>query len=262
MHIHTEYFQGNYPHLPTLVLIHGWGICSRIFYPLLPLLNKSCNITLLDLPGYGVNHKIPANRCDGIQQILEDTLPPNNIILMGWSLGATLAIRYAISNPSRISGLITCAGTPRFCALPAEKWPGTDVELLKKFSIILKMDNCNSIIDKFLSLQAMGSDTLKQDIRLMKKLIAEVETPSYYELQAGLKTLMDEDLRNYISRIKCPSLHIYGARDRLVPASGAQIWEQKGNATISIMQASSHAPFITEPQEFAQVVINFLKTIK
>lgn len=261
MHINTEYFAGaaNCPH--NLVLIHGWGICSRIFYPLVPLLQKYCNVTLLDLPGYGINHQIPANRCDGIQKILEETLP-NNIILLGWSLGATLALRYTITNPNKVKGLITCAGSPRFCADPTSSWPGTEATLLQKFASILKMDNCNSIIDKFLSLQAMGSETLKQDIRTMKKLIAEVETPSYYELQAGLKTLMDEDLRGYISRITCPSLHIYGARDRLVPATSAQIWHQKANAKICIMPASSHAPFITEPKNFAQEIASFLQNLK
>ncbi len=239
-----------------IVFIHGWGLCSQVFKPIIPYLEENFKISLLDLPGYGVNHKIPANRCDGIIETLEETIP-NNSIIFGWSLGATLAIKYAIRNPEKIKALITCCGSPKFCK-EDNTWEGTENSLLQKFTSVLNESNCQSVIEKFLSLQAMGSQKLREDIKKIKELLKEVPTPSYYELQAGLKTLMDEDLRGYVSRIECPSLHIYGANDRLIPYASSRIWANNAHAEIKVIASASHAPFITEPEEFSKTLLNFL----
>lgn len=38
---------------PALVLLHGWGMSSTIWTPLLPALTQSFYVTVIDLPGLG-----------------------------------------------------------------------------------------------------------------------------------------------------------------------------------------------------------------
>ena len=241
----------------TIAMIHGWGICSKVFYPIVESLKSKYRIVLIDMPGYGINNCIPANRCDGIVNSLEETIP-ENCALLGWSLGGILAQKFCITNSKHIKALVTVSCSPRFTSEPETGWPGTDAKLLKKFSSLISQNNCQAVIDKFLSLQAMGSESMRDDIRIIKQLISEVPAPSYYELQAGLKTLMDEDLRNNISRISCPSLHMYGLKDRLCPASTKSIWSTKENSHTIVFEQSSHAPFITQTSDFNEQLQLFL----
>lgn len=241
----------------TIAMLHGWGLCSKVFYPVVDSLKDRYRIVLIDMPGYGINNAIPANRCDGIVSSLEETIP-ENCALFGWSLGGILAQKFAITNSKHIRALITVSCSPRFTSNPQEGWPGTDAKLLKKFSTLISQNNCQAVLDKFLSLQAMGSERMREDIKTIKGLLAEAPSPSYYELQAGLKTLMDEDLRNNISRIQCPSLHIFGLKDRLCPASTKNIWAKKDNSHTIVFEQSSHAPFITQTKEFNEQLLLFL----
>ena len=244
-------------HSKTIAMIHGWGLCSKIFYPIVEELKNEYRIVLIDMPGYGINHKIPANRCDGIIQSLEETIP-RGCALLGWSLGGILALKYSILNPDSIRSLITVSCSPRFTSDPDTRWPGTDKELLLKCTSMLTQDNCKSTIDKFLSLQAMGSSRMRDDIKVIKGLLSQVPEPSYYELQAGLKTLMDEDLRYSIDHIKCPSLHIYGKKDRLSPVTTRNFWDNKQDSHTIVFNESSHAPFITQTHEFNEQLKLFL----
>ncbi len=245
-----------------VILIHGWGLSGSVFHKTREELSKRLgdkfDFQAFNLPGYGSNAGIPGNRSMGITQFLENNLPEKAVIL-GWSLGGVLALRYAIFNPDRVKALITVASSPRFCALEEEHWPGTDAKLLDKFASELTQENSARVVDKFLSLQAMGSLSMKNDIREIRQLLAKDPLPSYYELISGLKTLQDEDLRNSVTRLKCPSLHMYGANDRLVPASGKNIWPQTAKTLIHIFEKSSHAPFISEPEEFLKIMEDFLR---
>ncbi len=249
----TEFGQEN---STRLYMIHGWGLCSKVFYGVAPKLAENFHVILIDLPGYGLNVNIPANRSNGILSSLEETIIPNSAIF-GWSLGGILALKYCMLHNDN-NCLITCGSSPKFTSAPSTHWPGISNDLLLQFTNLLTQENSQKIIDKFLSMQAMGSETMKNDIKILKAYLRESPNPSYYELLAGLKTLMDEDLRGSTSRITCPSLHIYGKGDRLSPPSTNFIWPQKFNTRVYVFDKSSHAPFISSPDEFVSIIKDFL----
>ncbi len=244
-------------HKKTLTMLHGWGVSSKIFFPVADYLKDFYRIVLIDMPGYGINSKIPANRCDGIVGSLLETIP-DDTALLGWSLGGILAQKFCIMHRQPISALITVSCSPRFLSDKNTGWPGIDPVILKKFSRVLTQANAGAVIDKFLSIQAMGSTRVREDLKVIRDLLASVPEPSYYELQAGLKTLLDEDLRDGIGGIECPSLHIYGRKDRLCPVSSSACWAGVKNSRTVIFENSSHAPFITETAAFNEEVRRFL----
>lgn len=242
---------------PSLVLLHGWGLCGKVFNPILDNLSENYHVIIQDLPGYGCNYNIPANHTIGILKSLEETLPQCCTII-GWSLGGMIAQKYCISNPNRVNALITISSSPKFISDVESNWSGTDPVLLENLASKLTDKNYDSVIEKFLTLQAMGSPTVKNDIKKIKELLHDSPTARYYELRYGLKLLADLDLRGYISRIECPSLHLYGKKDRLVPAMYSNCWPKKDDTYCYTFEKSSHAPFISEPEHFLEIVNQFL----
>jgi pimeloyl-[acyl-carrier protein] methyl ester esterase len=85
--------------------------------------------------------------------------------------------------------------------------------------------------------------------------------PRLQSLQAGLKLLLESDLREQLQDIQQPVLWIHGERDRLCPVSAAQ-WatQQLPQATLEIFSAAGHEPFISHPQQFVHSVNAFLGT--
>ena len=221
-----QYETYGYQNNPPLALIHGWGLCGKIFTPIIPILSKDFHLYVIDLPGYGVNHNIPSNHTESILNSLNDTIP-KNINILGWSLGGMLATEYASFYPSCINKLITVADS-------------------------------RQVAQKFVTIQSIGSPSIKNDIKLIKQLISQMPETKYYELQYGLKLLLDMDLRAYTDRITCPSLHIYGAKDRLVPILNSNCWPHKDDTLIYTFKESSHAPFISETELFCKIIKKFI----
>lgn len=118
----TLHFSTHYSAEPTsipVVLIHGWGLNSAVWQPLITQLTaefKACfHIITVDLPGFGANHdkKIQpyslASVAKQIEQVIEQPA-----IYLGWSLGGLVATEMALVYPEKVLGLITVASSPRF----------------------------------------------------------------------------------------------------------------------------------------------------
>src|SRR3989338_4652661 len=93
--IHVTRFGRGYP----LVLIHGWGFDSRVWLPLLPMLNQCYELYCIDLPGFGLS---PHMNWDAFKQSLLSQLPAQ-FALAGWSLGGMVGTRLLIEEPHRVS---------------------------------------------------------------------------------------------------------------------------------------------------------------
>lgn len=243
-----------------LYLIHGWGMNKAIWQPITYSLTEYFEIHLLDLPGYGDAHaSYPANySLTNISQQLAEQIEVPGLIL-GWSLGGLVAQKIAISNPEKLTYLISLASTPCFQA--HTKWPGIRPEILQTFQQQLANDY-QKTIERFLAIQAMGSTTAKQDIKLIKQLLMQHTSPCKNVLAAGLSILEQADLRLNIADIKTPCTRLYGKLDSLVPAKAiAPIQQLHPQSQYYVFEKASHAPFISHPDEFSQVILSLLHKI-
>ncbi|WP_372881666.1 alpha/beta fold hydrolase [Psychromonas sp.] len=69
-----------------MLLLHGWGVNSAVWKPVLEPLSAHFRVHLIDLPGFGdseelVNYSLDA-MLDNILQVV-----PEGAIWCGWSLG-------------------------------------------------------------------------------------------------------------------------------------------------------------------------------
>lgn len=259
-HVSEAVFSRTYGAGKDLVFLHGWGMNSGAFSSFIPYLENDWRVTVIDLPGFGNSreHLPHPYNVETLAAALAHCLP-EKCVIAGWSLGGMVAQQLALTLPDSVSAIITIASTPRF--IGGAGWPGIEPGLLAQFEDQLETDY-RKTLDRFLAIQAMGSDTARQDIKAIKKQITAHPDPAPHALKEGLKLLSTEDLRSRIGRIIQPTLRLYGRLDSLVPTSGIDmICNLHPQSDTVVLPHAAHAPFISHPQQTADVITQFMMSL-
>ncbi|QDD06573.1 pimeloyl-ACP methyl ester esterase BioH [Candidatus Methylopumilus planktonicus] len=239
-----------------LVLIHGWGMHSGIWEPIIDRFSNQYTLHLVDIPGMGKSHVINPYDLDHVTEEISKALPPSFDIL-GWSLGSLIAIKMSLMYPKKIHRMVLVGGTP--CFINQTDWSyGVDIRDFNNFANNL-FKNYKSTMINFYILQLMHSKNSKLIIKKLKEMEA-VENPlEIKSLQLGLDILLNNDLRNDINKIKHQTLLITGDMDRLTPKS-ASIWLESHlkESQLKLIKGASHIPFLSHSDEFFNCLDQFL----
>lgn len=234
-----------------LVLLHGWGLNAEVWRCILPRLSTQFRVHLVDLPGYGRSQEFGALTLVQMSDLVIRQAP-EKAIWLGWSMGGLVASDIALRYPERVSSLITVSSSPCFTA--REGWPGIKNEVLSGFQHQLSED-FKRTVERFLALQTLGTESARQDARILKDVVLTQPMPSVEVLNGGLDILRTEDLREQIADLSMPLLRIYGYLDGLVPRKVAALLDKSCPRSKSVViQKSAHAPFVSHPAEFCEVV--------
>ncbi|GLW39424.1 pimeloyl-[acyl-carrier protein] methyl ester esterase [Pectobacterium carotovorum subsp. carotovorum] len=237
-----------------LVLLHGWGLNAQVWQSIIVRLAPHFRLHLVDLPGYGRSQGLGAmSLSDMADRVLAQA--PERAVWLGWSLGGLVASQIALSAPARVEKLITVASSPCFSA--QDGWPGIKPDVLQGFQQQLSED-FQRTVERFLALQTLGTESARQDARLLKSVVLEQPMPSVEVLNGGLAILREADLRPRLADLTVPLLRLYGALDGLVPRKVAELLDdQWPNSTSVVIPKAAHAPFISHPDAFTEQVIAF-----
>jgi pimeloyl-[acyl-carrier protein] methyl ester esterase len=242
---------------PPLVLLHGWAMHGGIFAPFAEHLAQTRTLYLVDLPGHG--HSAPRQGAfdwDSLLGQLFAELPPAP--WLGWSLGGLVAMQAALRAPQQVTGLVALCASPRF--VRADDWPhAVEREVFAQFEAGLRQDY-RGTIDRFLALEAHGSDQMREELRTLRAQVFERGEPAPHVLCDGLHVLETQDLRQPLTALAVPSLWIAGRRDRLVPWQGmlaAAALCPRGS--FLRVEGGGHAPFLSHAGEVAGSVLEFLE---
>lgn len=243
---------------PDIVLIHGWAMNAGVFAPLTRELKSRFRLHLVDLPGHGASHRDDV-RCDpaSCAAVIVEKVP--RAIWVGWSLGGIVALQAALNFPGHVSGIVEIAAAPRFVA--SDDWAqGVSRNAFTQFASGLKQDY-RSTIDRFLALEALGSEHAQSELRELKSHVFDRGEPSLSALEQGLSALETTDLRARLPDLCVPSLWIAGRRDRLVSADALR-WAAEHSPQGRFMEfPSGHAPFIGYAKEIADAIRAFAQEI-
>jgi pimeloyl-[acyl-carrier protein] methyl ester esterase len=240
-----------------LVLLHGWGMNARVWQMIEPEIKQvfSGDVRSLNLPGFG---GAPSPQRDytlaTAADLVAEQLKPNSIII-GWSLGGLFAVYLARKFPDKVSKVILVASTPYFSE--ATHWPGIQPSVLDAFQLQLEK-SATKTIERFLAIQAMGSEHAREDIKKLRALLAKAPEPDPHALKAGLDILKTQDLRDDMAKLEQPIYGLFGRLDSLVPKVVIEkIGALNPNFYCETLPKASHAPFISHRSEF----ITYLKTV-
>lgn len=244
---------------PPLVLLHGWAMHGGLFAALVPALARRFRVHVVDLPGHGHSAPVAAYSLDALvgtlaQRFAREETP---LAILGWSLGGTIALRWARLESDRVTRLVLVSTTPRFVA--AADWaPAMNEATLRRFGDELRVAY-RLTLQRFLSLQVQGSDEGRAALgELRQQLFARGE-PAPAALAAALEVLATADLRDDVPGIAATALIVTGDRDALTPsAAGAWLARTMPAARHVDIAGAAHAPFLSHRVEFDAAVADFL----
>jgi len=237
--IHKEvYGQG-----PALVMIPGWGMHSGVWRDFARCLASRYQVICLDLPGHGQSENIAPFSLANIAEHLLNTIPVQKFNLLGWSLGASVALALADKHPDRLLSLILLAGNP--CFVQTADWPGIQPQLLDDF-IQQLADNPALTQQRFLSLQVKGALQARQQLQSLKAALRGSRPAAPAALLGGLNILKQHDLRPQLHRAPCPVHFIQGDCDALIPpACTTAIKAIQPKIHCHLLKNAGHAPFLS-----------------
>lgn len=241
---------------PALVLVHGWGLNGAVWQQILPTLEQHFTVHCVDLPGFGHSAQcsVSTEFDDWVNQVVSVIDQP--AIWLGWSLGGLVATRAAVLYPDRVTSLVTVASSPSF--VQESDWPGIKPDVLALFQTQLSQDFAKTL-ERFLAIQALGSESAKADIKALHAMLKERPMPAPQALKLGLNFLETVDLRDSLAQIDVPFLRLYGRLDSLVSHRVIkQIDALAPRSQRIIMTKASHAPFISHREEFLEQLLSFI----
>ncbi|MGI5310183.1 pimeloyl-ACP methyl ester esterase BioH [Rheinheimera sp. WS51] len=234
--------------LPTLVLLHGWGVNQAVWQSTKRALAETVNVITLDLPGFGAERQFPQPY--QLEQVIEQLASkiPDQSYVYGWSLGGLIATALADKYPNKVKQLGLIAASP--CFLAQANWPGMAEQVMQQFAQALSK-NLSLTIERFLAIQALGSDSARADIKTLKQAILAYPEPEAAAVSGALSLLSTTDLRQRLQQLKMPIVGCFGRLDSLVPIAILPVLQQlKPTIQATTIAAASHAPFISHPDLF------------
>lgn len=234
-----------------MVWIHGWAMHAGIFEPLARELESSCTLYLVDLPGHGraAASQAPLDPAACADAIAAEVPPA---CWLGWSLGGLVAMQAALRHRAQLQALFMLCATPRFTAAP--DWPhGSDPAQLQALAGQLRQDY-HGTIDRFLSLEAMGSTDPRAELRTLRSEAFARGEPRLDALQQGLAILEQTDLRSRLGELRLPGAWIGGRRDRVVHPAQLRAAAAASGMDFIEMDHAGHAPFIGHADRLAEII--------
>jgi pimeloyl-ACP methyl ester carboxylesterase len=229
-----------------LIFGHGWGQSSDAFLPLAETLKPFAPSYLIDFPGFGKSPIPPqdwgtAEYADAVAGWMR-TLSSDRYIWVGHSFGGRVGLQLAGRHPALLQGmiLIASAGLPR-TRTPLER---ARTGLRRTFFKTAKR-------------------LLKEGPQL-ERLRSRMGSPDYRAAGAMrpiLSRVVNEDLSQVASAVRCPTLLLYGSEDTETPPEiGERLHRLIAGSDISILEGLGHLDILTKGQH--QVALRIRKFIE
>ncbi len=241
--------------MKTLLILHGWGSRADNWARVQELLEKEgIKVFVPDLPGFGDTPAPPKPwTIDDYVDWVRNFCEKNNLsqfFLLGHSFGGGIAVKFVNAFPEEILGLILVA-------------PALRRRKTLKYYICLALAKMGNLVFSIPGLSFF---------RLLARKILYVfaGTRDYYEVEFSktvamketFKNIIREDLTHCLSKIKAPTLIIWGGKDVVTPTKEAYLIKNEiKNAKLEIIKNSQHGLNLEKPEILAEKISNFIKDI-
>jgi pimeloyl-ACP methyl ester carboxylesterase len=252
---------------PPLLFVHGLGGCWQNWLENLPDLARDHRVIALDLPGFGAS-EMPASDVSvaGYARVLEelcDALGVECAFVVGNSMGGFVAAELAIASPVRVQRLVLVSAA------------GLHIAELRLDRALDRLGRAERAFARGGGFVAARSATFARRARLRRIVLAGVAAhpellpwPLVAEQVAGagrpgfmpaLRAMAGYPLRHRLGQIACPTLVVWGARDRVVPVRDAAAFEALiPDARKVVYAETGHVPMLERPARFNADVRGFL----
>lgn len=221
----------------TLVFLHGWGQNIQMMLPIAEPFKKDFRIIIIDFPGFGKSEEPKeAMGVDGYTVIVEKLLSKlkiKNPILIGHSFGGRVSVKFSSRNDVKKLILLSPA-------LRGHDKKGLKSKVLK---FLKKVPVLNNLEDW--AKDHIGSRDYKAASPIMKKVLVET---------------VKEDLSPDASKVKAPTVLIYGNLDDEVPEEDILRYEKLiSDCGLIIYEGCTHWAYLEDTKKTINIINSFIK---
>jgi pimeloyl-ACP methyl ester carboxylesterase len=231
-----------------LLLLHGWGVSSELFAPILDGLQPGHTLIVPDLPGFGATPEpdVPwsVHEYAAWCIALLDRLGIESCDLVGHSNGGRIGIVMAAEHPGLITRMVLAgsAGIQPRRTLAA-----------------------SARVRTYKALRAVErSPALPSALRRRAGRRADQRGSADYRASSGtmrgtLVRLVNEDLRTLLPQVHIPVLLIWGEQDTETPVADGRLMERLiPDAGLVVFEGAGHYAYLEQPGRFCRIVEVFL----
>lgn len=243
-----------------VVLVHGWAFSARAFDPLVAPLARAGRVLALDLRGHG--DAPPAPPGHGIAGHARDLAALfaarglEGALLVGWSMGAQVALEALPALSGRVAGLALLSATPCFAA--REGWPhGTPAGSVQALAARVRHRPAAALRRFFDGMFAPDELPAAEREALAAAVLAAPFAPG--TALEELDDLLVADQRPRLAGVRVPALLVHGERDPIcLPAASAFAAEALPGARRWLLPGVGHAPQLSRPALVAELLARLL----
>ena len=223
---------------PTLIFIHGVGMCGEIWQPQVEYFSKSYRVITYDFLGHGQS-PLPKNEPtldDYVEQLnnLVGTIGVSNFSLVGHSMGAIISVAFARKFPLKVNALV-----PLNIVFNRSKKAQKDV-LMRANQILEsnKILNIEKTLERWFKNNVSPSELNKIDkVRSWLKNTS----PKGYGEAYRLFALSDKVFINNLYQLKLPVLYLTGSEDpNSTTLMSEQISQETPNSSSKSVNGEAH----------------------
>jgi len=263
--LRTRYWAGGDG--PPLVLVHGLGGAAVNFTELAPLLARRHRVLVPDLPGHGGTEPLArleslADLAGHVAAVAEfEGMRPAAVV--GYSMGGLVALRLAVGGPDAVSALALVAPAGIVSTTRrAELWLAA-VTAIRPARFVARFRS--SIARRpNLRLPVFGYWGAEDPLALPPEAVLGflAAQPEHEDVVSAARALRRDDPRPDLERIRCPTLLVWGARDRLIPLEDAFEFARRLGCPLRILPAAGHLVVGEFPRECAALLEDFLDGVR
>jgi pimeloyl-ACP methyl ester carboxylesterase len=253
-----------------IIFIHGLSGCWQNWLEQVPHFARDRRVIAVDLPGFG-HSEMPAEQismsgyADAIDALMTE-LGADTAQIVGNSMGGFIGAELAIKHPARVERLVLVAAA------------GLSIESIRTQRSHGLRHRAENVVFFSLGNLAARSHQVALRPRLRHALLLLVaahpsKLPGPLAAQQvlgsgkpgfsdALEAMCRYPLRERLEKIACPTLIVWGDKDRLVPPKDASVFEQLIPGSRKIVYGDTgHVTMMERPARFNADVRTFLEEV-
>jgi pimeloyl-ACP methyl ester carboxylesterase len=244
-----------------IVFVPGFSATADSFnYQMLDLTDRFRCICI-DQRGHGLTDKpVSAYTYDEFCEdlvALVTALDLRDVTLVGWSMGAGVALKYAteFNADARVSRLaMVGAATPRFQQTDAEPF-GMDAE-----TAAATLEGIRRSFPEAMAGFA-GANFHRTDLEATTAwFLSQWLMMPAYAAYWSFRSLLEEDLRENVAKVAMPTLLMQGRHDQVCDVRWIEYMEARiPDAKSVFLENSGHALMVEEPDRFSEEIATFAR---
>ena len=251
--VRLNYVERGDPRGTPMVLLHGYTDSRRSYDRILPLLPASFRVLAVTHRGHGNSSKpdtgyAPSDFASDLAAFL-DAMRIESAVIVGHSMGSTVAQRFAIDYPSRARALV----------LEGAFFPSPHNEAVREFFQTVRV--FSDPIDPKVAREFQQS-TLARPVppEFFETMVSESLTVPARVWKAALEPYVTVDFSNRLNEISVPTLLIWGDRDGFtLRAEQDALNRAIAGSRLTTYTGTGHCPHWEEPERFAADLIAFVR---